>query len=166
MDITLKLLYDRCDEVGECRIWSQGCTGSGFPCISLGAAGRGKSVRRLAYELVHGPLAPGLFVYPKCRNKRCISEACLVSGTKRQYMRFASAGGAYRNPEVAAKRARAAQARSTLTPEAVAEIRAAVDRGEVYERIAERFSVSTSCIGKIAIHQTWRSTVRGSSVFA
>lgn len=166
MTPTLKLLYDRCDEIGDCRIWLQGCTGGGLPSISLSSRKR-VSVRRVVWELAHGhPVGAKLFVFPTCGNPKCVSEHCLVRGTKPQYMRAASKRGSYSGRAIRLVRAKSAQARSKHTHAEIASIRAARAEGELLRTIAQRHGMSIANVHNIVAGKSWRTTAPGASVFS
>jgi len=162
---TVKLLFDRCIEVGDCRLWQQGVNGEGVPIISLSAKERSRSVRRIAYRLIFGDIPSGKFVYVECANKLCISEKCMKAGTKSDYMKAASKAGAYSNPIRDSQRAATARKRSHLTLEAVRKIRRDRQAGVLLRELASEHNVSMDVVSKIARNQLWREHAHNASVF-
>lgn len=61
--------------VGPCWEWT-GCVNSrGYGCV--GVNGKSKLSHRVAYELLVGPIAPGLQIDHLCRNKACCNPVHL-----------------------------------------------------------------------------------------
>ena len=167
MKATLKLLHDRCEAYGECLLWQQGTNGSGVPQISLSAAQRSQSVRRLAYTLMHGSIPAGKFVTPCCGNSLCIARGCLKALTKSEYMALASARGAYRTPELCALRARVAQRDSKLAGgmQAAQKIRRDRQAGVLLRVIAEEHGISVDTASRISRGLLWKEAHPSASVF-
>jgi len=165
---TLDLLYSRCDEVGNCRLWKQACTAQGLPIISLSAKQRGMSVRRIVYKLTHerGVIA-GRFVSPSCGNMKCISEHCLVQRTRSEYMIAAGRLGAYSSAATTARLTRVARSRSKLANgiESAREIRAMHAGGAPLSEIADEHGITVSAVWKIVKNMMWREVIVTNSVF-
>lgn len=167
MTPSLKLLFDRCEHVGFCRIWNQGTNANGVPIISLSASERSQSVRRLAYRLIFGEIPAGQFVYVDCGNSLCISGKCMKCGSKSDYMRAASKAGAYSGPLISKVRADAARARAgtKLTMEKARQIRAERAAGLLLREIAAKHGVSMDIASKVARGLIWRELAANASVF-
>jgi len=58
-------------EVGVCWTWTAAINSTGYG--QWGVNGRSKSVHRLAWEALVGPIPVGLTIDHLCRNKRCVN---------------------------------------------------------------------------------------------
>lgn len=71
--------------VGDCIIWTGNLGGAGYG--TFGYKQDGVSIHtvahRFAYELVHGPIPPGLFIDHLCRNRCCVNPAHLEAVTQK-----------------------------------------------------------------------------------
>lgn len=151
----------------EERFWSK-VDRSGGPdacwpwTARIGAGGYGsfafdhthpRGAHRVAFELTHGPIPaedPGsarIFVLHRCDNRPCCNPAHLFIGTHDENMADMVAKGRQAVGE------RSGQAR--LTADEVLAIRKMVADGATYRQAAERFGVSTPCVGEIARRWTW-----------
>jgi hypothetical protein len=108
----------------------------------------GKYAHRVAFELTHGPIPPGLLVRHKCDNKPCVRPDHLELGTNEDNMADAKerkrfTEGHYRvtNPK--------------LSPEIVRQIRALAAAGRSNKDLASRFGVGHSAIWEIVTRRTW-----------
>lgn len=71
-----KILF-RCDEVGECLLWSGPVSKGGFPRMYFG--GENQNLRSFIYRNVMGKLVPhGCNISTACKNRRCVAWNCLV----------------------------------------------------------------------------------------
>lgn len=121
---TVESLRARCVEEGECWIWQGASDGHGKP--STKHNGRTANPRRVVRELVdRKPLPPGVQVVPACHNSMCISPACCVKTDHRGRARIANERGAFSNPAKNRLGAMTKRAKSWITDEMVALIRAA-----------------------------------------
>lgn len=109
---------------------------------------------RVAWELTHGPIPPGLFVCHRCDNRPCVNIEHLFLGTS-----------ADNNADMHSKRRgvcpvgdRHGQAK--LTERDVGDVLVAIKRGEPQRSIARRFMVARPTIGDIAQGITWRHIPR------
>ena len=59
--------------------------------------GRDHQAHRFVYELVFGPIAPGMEVRHRCRNKLCVRPSHLELGTHSENIRDQVAHGTHRN---------------------------------------------------------------------
>jgi hypothetical protein len=114
----------------------------------LGAGGRGRQVyaHRLAYELAHGPIPPGMLVCHKCDVPMCINPAHLFLGTHADNNADAHAKGR------AAIGMNHGMARIGITE--VQSIR--IDRRPIKE-IAADFGVSQALVSLIRHKKRWAS---------
>ena len=165
MNPSIKLLYDRCIEEGNCRIWQQAVNSGGAPVVSLSAKDRGRSVRPILWRLFRGDLPEGHYVFTKCGIARCIAAGCLRSGTRSDYMLNASKRGVYSTPELCAIRARAARSGSHIDMGVARAIRAERASGRFLREIAAERGLSMDMVSKIARGLRWREAAAYSSVF-
>lgn len=83
------------ESANGCLVWTgyRTPTGYGHVCIDR----RRSLTHRLAWELVHGPIAPGVFICHKCDNPPCCNVDHLFAGTPGDNNRDRAAKGRGRN---------------------------------------------------------------------
>lgn len=144
--ITEKDLKDRSDEVGDCWIWNQGTSNTGYPQMKVYGCGC-KLVRRLAAELAGKTPAPRQPVDTTCGEKLCVNPDHMRLTTQKAVGKRAAERGAFSTVSRAAKISAASRAgRVKLTDEQVAEIRAS---SEPETKRAPLYGVNRSYIGRI-----------------
>lgn len=165
-------LYARCDEVGECLLWT-GTVGQHVPQFYVRNrpdGGRNKhgaylSCRREVYESSSGkPIQDGRFPVPMCRDRRCIRYEHLKLLTRKQIGQLASKEGKFSAPQRAAaiREGIRKAGRLKLTPEQVREIRTSDETGVA---LAARMGVDKSLPPRIRRNEAHRETVANASVF-
>lgn len=118
-----------CIEDGDCLIWPGRVSDAGMPVMTVD--GSSVSVRRVLYEQEHGPVTRRLLVTPTCGHMRCMFH--LEALTPKASKALSVSRGAYRNPARARKAALTNRARSHITDETVATIKAADSAREAHE---------------------------------
>lgn len=141
--ITLERLRRRTVQHGECWLWDTGTRD--YARISVG--GRVRLAHRVAYELAHGAVPPGLFVLHRCDNKPCVNPAHLFVGTQQQNLDDAKAKGRTRRGE--------RHWNVKLSAADVREIRRRRAQGERIDALAEFFGVAKSSISRVANNKQW-----------
>ncbi len=154
LELTLKTIHDRCDEVGECWIWKDAVGQHGYPIIRRRPGGC-LLVRRVAVALDGRPAAPRQPVACTCNEKRCCNPAHLKPSSPKAIGKAAAARGSFASKSRAAKIAagKRSSGSAKLTMEQVREIRLSEDSGPV---LAERYGVNRSLIGGIRRGTAWR----------
>ncbi len=110
------------------------------------------STHRMAWELLHGPVPPGLLVCHTCDNRGCIRPGHLFLGTPADNQRDMTDKGRGRHGE--------RNGRATLTPDAVREIRTLYATGQwPQHRLAARFVVEQTTISGIVTRRNWKHVV-------
>lgn len=105
---------------------------------------------RWVWEQAHGPIPDGVWVLHHCDNPRCINIEHLWLGTARDNARDMVAKG--RGVNNAGER----HGLSTLTPEAVREIRRRAADGESQKRIATDFGITQPTVSKLLNRRRWK----------
>lgn len=142
-------IKDRCTEVGDCLEW-QGYYERNHPRSA------GQSVRRIVYELVHGPVEsdPKKVVTMTCDNHRCVHPDHLAYVKKTVVARRVASKGLFstliRKQRIAETRR---QQSGSITMEIAREIRAS-DLNAKEE--AKQRGISRGMVYKIRAHETWR----------
>jgi hypothetical protein len=133
----------------ECWPWS-GAGGSGYGRIQ--EAGKGShllSATRVAWEMQHGPVPPGLNVLHKCDNPPCVNPRHLFLGTQADNTNDAIGKGRHVPPRGERN------GQSKLTTDQVAEIRRLRAAGLSGKTIAARFGVSQATVSMIHRARRW-----------
>lgn len=106
--LTLRMIHSRCDELGDCLLWT-GATSKGQPRCSHN--GKPISLRRLVYaqqrEVPVEKIPATLVCVPSCENEACLRPAHLVLRSKKTHQQILAKRGVYSAPDVMAKRAKA-----------------------------------------------------------
>lgn len=131
---------------GDCIIYTGHLNEHGYGQITI--SGKTLSAHRLSYEVHKGKIGAGLVIRHTCDNPPCINPKHLVLGTPAD------------NSRDAVERRRNAfgerNAGHKLKEEQVLEIYELVQRGMTHTSLAERFSVGSSTIGRIARKESWK----------
>lgn len=154
MEITLQIIHDRCDEVGDCWLWKDATGAQGYPIIRRRPGGC-QLVRRVVVALDGRPAMARQPVASTCGEKLCCNPAHLAPSTIAAVAKKAAANGSFSRPERAARIAASKRKSDSakLTMEQAREIRASTESGPV---LAERYGVNRSLIGGIRRGQAWR----------
>lgn len=134
-----------------CVEWRGAMFTNGYGCVVV--SGKLYGAHRVAWQLAHGPIGPGLCVCHRCDNRRCIRPDHLFLGTKGENAADRDQKGRTTRGEDIT--------RAKLTDDDVRQIRAeyAARAGRRYGRtrvLALRFGVDESCIYAIVNRRTWR----------
>jgi hypothetical protein len=123
----------------ECWEWTGARQPNGYGRV--GFLGRGYLVHRLAYQLAHGTLLPGMQVCHHCDNRACVRDEHLFAGTQTDNEADKIAKGRHR---------------TKLTVADIREIRRLVLGGMSQTRVARRFGTYQANISAIVLGKSWR----------
>lgn len=155
MTLTLKTIKDRCDEVGSCWIWKQGCNSGGCP-----NARDGKEtvvVRRRSWELHHGRAAKRrYFIVATCHHALCVSPECASELGGAQYIAFRHMNGSLNHAAHRVARTQAVRARSKLSIERAADLRARIRAGEDRGAVAQSYGITRNHANRVARGLNWQ----------
>lgn len=156
--LTIKRIYDRCREEGECQLWQQSVLSTGYPQMSFGGKG-GRLVTHLVLELSGRPRPTSAHVATqRCLNRRCVAEGCLRWRLPAQVLQDCYRRGARSAVcEYAGRLVRAgASGLAKLNLQQVAQIRAALAAGRTRDSLAGEYGVRPKAIAAIELGRSWR----------
>jgi hypothetical protein len=135
----------KCVECGDCLIWKGAWASEGTtPAIYFD--GRSANVRSALWQQMGKKVPHGHTIKAKCGEPACVAPAHLVANNYRAIPK---------TPTAKAITTRSMRARSKLTEDIVAQIRASDDRLIDW---AQRLDVSISTISAIRLHKKWVPT--------
>lgn len=145
---TLAALMARTATDGNCRVWLGHCDSVGSPKITIHY--QKYFVRRLVWQLLHGPIAKGGQIGATCGTPGCTAPAHLVCRTRSQALKGRPIPIERRIRIALTQRAKAA---TKLTPEQVAEIRASTEPANALDK---RYGLSNGRASFIRRGLAWR----------
>ena len=181
--MTLTEIYRRCSQKGECKLWNGGVNQNGAPMVcppkKLRDSGlfrqRWTPARAVVWAMKTGERPSGTMVMT-CRNPMCLEHSHMAVMSKGDAVRFHAAGGAYKTlKHTISRRSAALKARSKLTNEIVAQIRAAGPfmgdknkrRAEFVRQMSERYGVNAAVVYDVLGGRAWvTAPLPSSSVWA
>ena len=116
-------------------------------------AGRNQSAHRVAWELTHGPIPPGIHVLHTCDNPGCVNPGHLKLGTHRDNMRDRQVRGRHSR---ASRNVGERHPMSRLKATQVQEIRRQYELGTKQHELAHRYGVGRPYISMIVNRRVWR----------
>lgn len=161
---------DRSGGDNACWPWTGGRNRDGYGYLAV----RGKYIgaHRMAYQLHHGPIEKGVSVLHNCPggdNPACCNPAHLWLGTQtdnildmeekgRAKHPAGMSNGLRKHPESVKRGTLASNA--ILNDEKVREIRRLYHSGTIsVKEIAEKYGVTSTCIGLVGLRKSWRHVV-------
>lgn len=160
---TAEALLARTVEEGDCLLWKGSMASTNIPTVCVEADAR-RSVRRLLWQMLNGPIPANKFASCSCGEPRCVAPEHLVLMTKRQIAKRTAKTGVFANHVRVAKIAATKRAASPITWDDVARIRSA-PRGQGLA-IAKELGVSQMTVWRIRHHKSWKQPPSGFSVFS
>lgn len=164
------ILAERVEEEGNCWLWMGAMSGPKSTTPTMWFRGRQTPAYAVTWMLSKGlcEVPKGLSLWRGCRNVRCISPACIKSGSPAQHRKWLTEQGAYvctpaRKAAITAK-ARKACAKLKGGMEEARAIRASDDTEKA---LSERHGISISRVNRIRNGKAWCETVLpGASIFS
>ena len=152
--LTLAMIHGRCDEVGECLIWTQAAStrkgAQGQPYAQHG--GKVVNLRRLVFELATGEPPPAdKILRMRCENALCLRQDHMRVTTRLQALHETARAGRFSTPASNAARLAGIRRRDAhrMTIEKARAIRADVGTGQAVTKAAGRVRYH----GKPAIYE-------------
>lgn len=160
---TAQEIIDRCDEVGDCLMWT-GRMANGSPLIFDCAARRYVQARRVVFESTGETIPAGKYPVMKCRQKGCLLRDHMQLLTTKQIGALAAKERKFSTParRAAVSAGIRAKNHTKITIEIAREIRTKEMSQRAY---AKKFGVHRSVISRIQANVYWREHVKGASVF-
>jgi hypothetical protein len=157
----LDSIYAKCEDFGECRLWT-GRSVAGSPKVWV--PGGYRPGRRIVYEESRGrPIQNGLYPVMRCRNAMCLHEDHIAVLSKSAILKLAGSEGRFSSRHSAAVTAgRRKAGTAKLDMNKAREVRASEEPVTV---LAERFNVDRSMIYLIKQGKAWREVTQGASIF-
>lgn len=125
--------------IAGCWLWSGMINRAGYGVISYN--NKTRSVHRLMYELLVGPIGDGLNVCHMCDTPACCNPAHMFLGTQTENMRDAAEKGRLRSPR---PKIGDAHPNAKYSVALVRSVKSARDGGLMLWKIADRFGITLS----------------------
>lgn len=143
-----------------CWIWTAAVNTYGYGMISIKL--RPRLAHRYSYELVNGPIPPGLLACHTCDNHRCVRPDHIFLGSHADnsadmVRKGRSPKGDASGPRVHRERMRRGvdHSNAKLTEDQVREIRRGAAQGVPQTTLAARYGVGQMTISNILTGKTW-----------
>ena len=134
-------------EESQCWVWNGAREEKGYGKTKI--AGKQVAVHRAVYELLVGPISPGMSCCHRCDNPSCCNPDHLFLGTQRD-----------NTDDMLAKN----RQHSKLNPEQVREIRKIYKHGGITQKqLAEQYNVSKYTINDLILNKTWKHLNEGNN---
>jgi hypothetical protein len=173
--MTEQRFWAKVEKTDGCWLWTAAKDRLGYGYFKWD--GKQGKAYRYSWTLHNGPIPTGMCVLHRCDTPSCVNPAHLFLGTQADNVRDMDAKGRrgtvegmtrdpaqfQRGEQHWTKRAPdrvrrgEAVAHAKLTWAEVAEIRAAVARGDVQRHVAARYSVSPMIVSRIVRQQIWKA---------
>lgn len=147
LSLTLEAIYARCDEIGDCRIWTGALSSGRHPCAQHN--GGLVRVRRVVFELSGKPLREGREVGTTCRVLGCVWQGHLAARTLAESRAYHAALGAYSAPASHAAKLRSARERASKRGMSVEKARAIRASSGTAAEIAQALNVSLGAVNGV-----------------
>lgn len=145
--------WARVDQSGDCWVWTRARSAAGYGQMSVD--GRVEYAHRIAWRLTEGLIPPGFHVLHRCDNPPCVRPVHLFLGTNNDNVADMVQKRRNRVPHPSAGGSSNHQAKLDLdTVEVIRRLYAAGDATE--EKLAARFAVHQTTIGRIVRGVTWK----------
>ncbi len=122
-----------------------------YGCLPKSVFGS-RRAHRVAYQLVHGQIAPELCVCHRCDNPKCVNVEHLFVGTRQDNIRDKISKGRQSGGALPG----ALNPNHKITAAIVSEIRKCKNLGINWRRIKDAFGISQSQYYRIVNRQAWR----------
>lgn len=132
-----------------CHEWPNSKNSRGYGTLGGDLNGPTLAAHRVAWEIAHGPIPPGMGVRHICDNPPCINPEHLLLGTHQDNMDDRTA----RERQVRGTRS----SKAKLTEDQVRQMRALYATGAVRKvDLAAQFGIGFSTVRQVLNRQTWR----------
>lgn len=139
---------------GTCWRWIGAISGGKYGMF--GMPGGNIRAHRAAFMLFRGPIPEGMSVCHHCDNPWCVNPDHLFTGTQKDNVADCISKGRNSAPPVSDWRGRTKPHHwQRLTPAQALEILTRVRAGELQERIAADYGISSRTVSKIKLGQRW-----------
>jgi hypothetical protein len=139
--------WEKVDKSGDCWEWTAGRIPSGYGSVYYQE--QRQPAHRVAWQLVNGPIPPGMFVCHHCDNPPCVRPDHLFLGTPAE-------NSADRNRKGRLNPPRGERSPTRLTTLDVISIRDMRERGASHAQLGRAFGLSPTAIAHICHRRTWR----------
>jgi|1186.fasta_scaffold633973_2 hypothetical protein len=135
----------------ECWPWTASTVTAGYGQINIGG-GQLRRSNRIAYELTHGPIPPGVVIRHTCDWPLCSNPAHLISGSQADNCRDMRERGRATGGSLPGEQ----HPQAKLTAAAVTDLRRRrAECGTTYAGLAAEFGISRSQAARICKGQSW-----------